>query len=63
MGEYTGKYRRVGFPYYEKCECGNPKGIEVISMEFDSEHLDSLKHDGEIKEERIIVCPVCKIKK
>lgn len=60
MAEWTGTWHTN--EYYEKCECGNEKGIRVITKTFDADYIDAMIHDGEVKEDREYLCVECRKK-
>ena len=58
MAEWTGKWHIN--EYYEKCACGNEKGIKVIVKTFDADHIDAMIHDGEEVQEKECLCEQCR---
>lgn len=58
MGNWTGRW--ISSPRVKcKCKCGKENGAEKWTETFDSEHIDSLEHDGETREYIKYFCEVC----
>ena len=61
MGEWTGHWK-CGISEDCECECGKVGGAKRQIQTFDSEHIDSLRHDGETRVCISYVCEECKRK-